>query len=147
VRVVTGLTESRIASQSYQYKNLCLLSASFSCAVHENEASAKIKNEWSHTFTRPVWLHDMHWDTYTFTFTFTFDIWSKGWKARRTKLSAVSLSTFCVIVSGPTPFQKMYHFTCTEPLVIDNSSVHKSFQNCGSSVWKLLFDTELGFFL
>lgn len=34
----------------------------------------------------------------------------------------------------------MYHFTCTEQLVIDKSSL----QNCGSSVWKLLYVIELG---
>ena len=31
-----------------------------------------------------------------------------------------------------------YHFTCTEQKVPDNSEVHISGQNCGSSVWNLL---------
>ena len=42
------------------------------------------------------------------------------------------------------PYETVYHFACTELVVPDNSEVHKSLQNFGSSVWSLLNDTLQG---
>jgi hypothetical protein len=37
----------------------------------------------------------------------------------------------------------VYQFTSTEQKVTDNSEVHRSIQNCGSSIWNLLHVTLL----
>ena len=36
-------------------------------------------------------------------------------------------------------FKNLYQVTCTEQKVPDSSDIHKSLQNCGSSLWNLLY--------
>ena len=61
-------------------------------------------------------------------------------KSRATKFCTVAANIFSTIVAGVffLTHKNVYCFTCTKQKASDNSEAGRSFQNFGSSVWKLL---------
>ena len=62
-----------------------------------------------------------------------------------TKFCMVVSNIFSIIITAffPPVYKNMYRFTCTKQKALSKIEVHRSCQNCGSSVWNWIHVTFL----